>query len=372
MQTQSESTPRINPYKQFYGVFLPLWLLERQEISCGAKIVYACLARHAGEDGKCFPGQAYIAKEMGLSDENQKTVRKYLNELIEYKLVEKNRRGLTRSNEYFFLRHKWMNNHIKSEDTSEKSRQIMKGNNAPSGRVKKPFQEVVKMPLQESGKNPAVIEENPAFWSLREKEEENKIKRVKTTTTTRKSVVVADAEDFSSNEKIEDAEIVQKQHLLTNAGITTKKAHELAQSASLEKIQAIIAYADSVDVNNYAAFVISGLENDWNVDQRRGVKKSTRPKAEYLTFDPNRPPRELSEFEIAAKEASLRRAEEYRRKQAGRPKAEYLTFDPNRPPRELSAIEIASNEASLRMVEEYRRKQAEKQRLKKEAAEEAR
>ena len=319
IRNNSESTPRINPYKQFYGVFLPLWLLERQEISCGAKIVYACLARHAGEDGKCFPGQAYIAKEMGLSDGNQKTVRKYLNELIEYKLVEKNRRGLTRSNEYFFLRHKWMNNHIKSEDTSEKSRQIMKGNNAPSGRVKKPFQEVVKMPLQEIAKNPAVIDENPAFCSLREKEEENKIKRVKTTTT-RKSVVVADAEDFSSNEKIEDAETVQKQHLLTNAGITTKKAHELAQSASLEKIQAIIAYADSVDVNNYAAFVISGLENDWNVDARRGVKTLSRPKAEYLTFDPNRPPRELSAIEIASNEASDRQLEAYERKMAEREK----------------------------------------------------
>lgn len=328
MQTQSGSTPRhINPHKQFYGVWLPLWLLERQEISSGAKLVYACLARHAGEDGKCFPGQDFLLKEMGLRESNRKTLIRYIEELVECRLIEKNRRGLNRSNEYFFLFHNWMQNDIKYQKNhgiDENPDNIRRCQNDTSGSVKMTLQEVDKMTHPESPKKPANADENAVFSSLREKEEKNNNKRVKTTTTTRKNVVVADAEDFSSNEKIEDEETLQKKHLLTNAGVTQRKAQELARFATLEQIQAMIDYADSIDVKNYPAFVISGLENGWNVDARRGVKKSTRPKAEYLTFDPNRKPRELSEFEIAAKETSRRRLEEYRREKAERqkPKAE--------------------------------------------------
>lgn len=318
MQTQSGSTPQhINPYKQFYGVWLPLWLLERQEISSGAKLVYACLARHAGEDGKCFPGHNYLLKEMGLRESNRKTLIRYIEELVECELLEKNRRGLNRSNEYFFLFHKWMQNDIKYQKNhgiDENPDNTRRCQNDTSGSVKKPLQEVDKMTHPESPKKPANAGENAVFSSLREKEEKNNNKRVKQQQ--QHENVVVDAEDFSSNRSDIDEETLQKQHLLTNAGITVRKAHELAQSATLDQIQAMISYADSIDVKNYPAFVISGLENNWNVDERRGVKKSTRPKAEYLTFDPNRKPRELSPLELAAKEKALRRAEEYDRKQA--------------------------------------------------------
>lgn len=55
-----------NPHKMFRGVFVPLWLAERAELSPGAKLTYATLAFHAGKDGKCFPAYQTIAREIGV------------------------------------------------------------------------------------------------------------------------------------------------------------------------------------------------------------------------------------------------------------------------------------------------------------------
>ncbi|MHB1758445.1 MAG: helix-turn-helix domain-containing protein [Leptospirillum sp.] len=343
------ATPRhhINPYKQFYGAWLPLWLLERQEISPGAKLVYACLARHAGEDGRCFPGHDFLIKEIGLRESNKKTLIRYIEELVEYDLIEKNRRGLNRSNEYFFLFHEWMQNDIKYQKNhgiEENVDSIRRCQNDTSGSVILSVQEVVKTTLPGSQKKPVIAGENAGFSSLREKEEKNNNKRV--TTTTRKTVVVADAEDLSSNERIEDEETPQKQHLLTEIGITSKKAHELALAITLEQIKSIIAYAEKSNPENFPAFVISGLENGWKV-----TKKSSRPKTEYLTFDPNRKPRELSEFEIAAKEASLRRAAEYRKENEG------ITDEERARRQEASLLEEKRLEEEKRLQEDMQVKQ---------------
>lgn len=100
---------RMNPYKQFFGCWIPLWLLERPEISPGAKLVYATLARHAGKNGECFPGQDLLSREIGLVG-GERTVRRYLNELVENCLIEKIQQGLNKPNRYFFLSHEWMKN----------------------------------------------------------------------------------------------------------------------------------------------------------------------------------------------------------------------------------------------------------------------
>lgn len=100
----------INPYKMFQGSWIPQWLEERGEISPGAKLVYARLARFAGKNGKCNPARETIAKALGYDSETM--IGKYLKELVSYDLIKSIRTGLNRPNSYYFLEHKWMKHYM--------------------------------------------------------------------------------------------------------------------------------------------------------------------------------------------------------------------------------------------------------------------
>ncbi len=89
----------------FLGSMLPNWLQCRTEVSQGAKLAYARLAQHAGKAGNCFPKQKTLASELGVGE---RTVRDYLRELEVFALIEREQRGLNKSNRYFFLHHPWM------------------------------------------------------------------------------------------------------------------------------------------------------------------------------------------------------------------------------------------------------------------------
>lgn len=91
-----------NPYKKFSGIFIPDWLLDSECCSLPAKTVYAYLARKAGKDGRCYPGQDEMATKLKVSD---RTIRNYVRELEEGGLIEVNREGLGKNNSYSFLIH---------------------------------------------------------------------------------------------------------------------------------------------------------------------------------------------------------------------------------------------------------------------------
>jgi len=92
-----------NPYRLFYGVWIPEGLLRYQGLSPGAKLCYGRLTRYAGDRGKCWPTQYELARELGVSVRN---VRRYLQELQSEFFIRATQRGLNRSNEYEFLWHK--------------------------------------------------------------------------------------------------------------------------------------------------------------------------------------------------------------------------------------------------------------------------
>lgn len=95
----------INPYNLFIGSFIPNWLDERTEVSSNAKRVYAKLCQHAGRNGRCYPKQETIGRELGLS---RKTVSTATSELIEHCLISRNKQGLGMPNTYTFYEHPWM------------------------------------------------------------------------------------------------------------------------------------------------------------------------------------------------------------------------------------------------------------------------
>ncbi len=84
---------------------VPNWLQCRREINQGAKLAYARLAQFAGKDGACFPKQATLAVELGVSE---RTANEYVRTLVRFGLIEKDRPGRGLSNRYFFLDHPWI------------------------------------------------------------------------------------------------------------------------------------------------------------------------------------------------------------------------------------------------------------------------
>lgn len=95
---------RINPYKKFNGIHIPegITRIPIKKLSHGAKICYGRLARYAGKDGICFPRIKTLAAEIGVK---RRAVDGYLKELRDFGLIQSERRGLNKSNKYFFLDH---------------------------------------------------------------------------------------------------------------------------------------------------------------------------------------------------------------------------------------------------------------------------
>lgn len=123
----------INPYKLFHGAFIPNWLLRRQELSDGAKLVYARLCQFADtETGVAWPTLELLADECGT---NRRSLIRHLQELGEAKLVESRQRGLQAPNEYRFLAHEWMG--------------FLKCQNGTTGSAKMSLPEVPKVALPE-------------------------------------------------------------------------------------------------------------------------------------------------------------------------------------------------------------------------------
>ena len=55
-----------NPFLLFNGVWLPNGLLERTDLSPGAKLAYARLCQFAGRDGAAYPSIATLGREIGV------------------------------------------------------------------------------------------------------------------------------------------------------------------------------------------------------------------------------------------------------------------------------------------------------------------
>ncbi len=236
---------RFNPYKQFKGSFIPLWLLERTEISPGAKLIYARLALHAGEDGdRAFPGIVTLAQEIGLPwteakelpdgstrAADSRSVRAYLKELVEKGLIESVQRGFNKPNRYYFLRHEWM------ED----------GLNQGSANFADPDRQDLPIMI---GKN------------CRLKQTDLKDSEIKESETTTASVAV---ENFGEGKEKEKEEGYT---LLRDVGVTEGVSRALSKSHPVSRIREMIDLARSKNRSNTPGFIVTGLKEGWESGNR--------------------------------------------------------------------------------------------------------
>lgn len=74
-----------SPYQQFYGLYLPNFLLRRRELSSDAKLLYAQMALMMGDNKDFFVSLDFISDEIGISMNNLKSA---YEELKRYALIE--------------------------------------------------------------------------------------------------------------------------------------------------------------------------------------------------------------------------------------------------------------------------------------------
>src|ERR1700722_6442543 len=90
-------------YRMFDGVWMPWCVVQTSLISPGAKILLGVLLKHCGRRNYCWPKQETFAQELGLSE---RSVRNYLQELVDHELIAVEIRGFHQSNVYTSLWHK--------------------------------------------------------------------------------------------------------------------------------------------------------------------------------------------------------------------------------------------------------------------------
>lgn len=100
-------------------------LAARTELTPGAKLLYARMARYGAQSGECWAKQDRLAADIGVGE---RTVRAYIGELKDAGLITSVRRGLGLPNVYQFLRHPWLEEPARPEDsaglTGEDSRSV--------------------------------------------------------------------------------------------------------------------------------------------------------------------------------------------------------------------------------------------------------
>ena len=90
-----------NPYRLFYGAFVPNILLRLKEVTSTEKLFYARLCQFAGKDGECYPSYTLMSEELGITRTQAFNVAQSLVQK-EFILIE-NIKG--KQNHYKFLWH---------------------------------------------------------------------------------------------------------------------------------------------------------------------------------------------------------------------------------------------------------------------------
>ena len=77
---------------------MPNWVFRLDGPSPGAKLLYGLLLSYAWQEERCWPGQRRLAADLRVAE---RTIRTWLAELVDARLITVQRRGLNRTNMYW-------------------------------------------------------------------------------------------------------------------------------------------------------------------------------------------------------------------------------------------------------------------------------
>jgi hypothetical protein len=99
-QQPGERIEILDPNLRMGFAQVPRPVLRADGLSDKAKIVYALLLDYAWQQGSCFPGQPRLAEDLHTTE---RTIRRALVELRDFKLITWKQRGLNQTNVYYIL-----------------------------------------------------------------------------------------------------------------------------------------------------------------------------------------------------------------------------------------------------------------------------
>lgn len=97
---KQEQIQIVDPVLRHGFAQLPRLVLRAKGLSDKAKVVYALLLDYAWQQGSCFPGQHRLAQDLSTTE---RTIRRALDELRRFRLIDWKRRGLSQTNIYYIL-----------------------------------------------------------------------------------------------------------------------------------------------------------------------------------------------------------------------------------------------------------------------------
>ena len=112
----NQTNRHVVPKKLWIGAFIPNWLLKQTTVSANAKLMYARLSQFSDDNGRAWPRQSLLSKELGM---NKRTAQRAIDVLVRLNLIKKVQRGINTSNLYTFPEHPWMSQ--KPLDTTDMS-----------------------------------------------------------------------------------------------------------------------------------------------------------------------------------------------------------------------------------------------------------
>lgn len=103
-----------NPWREACGFFAPDAVMRQRDLKPSAKLLYERLVRYAGRNGHCYPSQAKLADDLGVTD---RQIRNDLAVLYKAGLLAHRNRDKRRSNTYEFLWHPCFERNNRSAQT---------------------------------------------------------------------------------------------------------------------------------------------------------------------------------------------------------------------------------------------------------------
>ncbi|MCB0358169.1 MAG: helix-turn-helix domain-containing protein [Bdellovibrionales bacterium] len=102
---------------------IPNYVLRNGSLSFGARLTFAMLLSYAWQKDSCFPGQARLAQDLGIT---ARSLRTYLGELRSAGLIDWKQQGLNKTNIYYILDHKPLGDSISEAERKPASGQERK------------------------------------------------------------------------------------------------------------------------------------------------------------------------------------------------------------------------------------------------------
>ena len=275
---------RYNPHRIFTGIFIPEAIVKipNMKLSYGAKICFGRLFRYAGKDGIAFPKRSTLAKEIGSSE---RSVDRFISELKKFELIDVERKGLHKSNRYYFIWHEVFDGEDE-KTASPKSTNVATQNSQDSTTPIERESEERESEERESEERESEERESEEIYVT-----ESKIKNFTTPHDQNSEKETEEKTFYYINKRVKDGKFIDIRHIL-KARASNKELEDMIDSVIEDRFSKINISHKTLMTNNQQRNAVKNmLQNPkigydgirWRVREIEELEKSLEDGFEFDT-----------------------------------------------------------------------------------------